>query len=262
MSDQPAVRLNNLSSHEAMSSDYFHIIESKLHDLIFSVYDAAGTYHVIYVELKKALNNMDLGELQIYDRFYDQIKLYLQSPDSTFITLLPFIDIRQNTNAILTAAQENIVNQRRMLELRNKFTPKLIQLIQETDFEYGIETQVDTFVRERMSENSVCTKSWLNDIFLENYLNPSILTGILRVISRFDYADIYPEGQTMALAAISHVNSEVQECGIRAFEHWHSLHSLYILERTKGNTPWLQEYIDLVIEDLQKEYDVTPSKKN
>ena len=54
----------------------------------------------------------------------------------------------------------------------------------------------------------------------------------------------------------------ITECGIRAFEHWGNLDSLHVLEKTKSDIPWLQEYIDDVVEDLRKDHNVIISKKN
>jgi hypothetical protein len=117
-------------------------------------------------------------------------------------------------------------------------------------------------LRNQMQLNSLATKAWLNSIFVENFANPPILVGLLRIIARIDYTDIYPEGQTMAVAALTHKNNEVQECGVRAFESWGSLSDLEILENLKVSTEWLREYIDEVVSDLRKEYNVTVHKED
>jgi hypothetical protein len=66
----------------------------------------------------------------------------------------------------------------------------------------------------------------------------------------------------MAVAALSHENTEVQECGIRAFENWETVESLQILENLKVSTEWLQEYIDEVVLYLRKEHNVLIHQKN
>ena len=169
------------------------------------------------------------------------------------------LDLIQPKTASLLLVDENYINQRRLLRLKKQFTPKLLNLILESDFEYGIESEVDVFIQNQLKENSLVTKSWLNDIFVEYFANPVILVGILRIISRLSYYEVHPQGQVMAIAALSHNDIEVKECGVRAFENWGNLDSIKILENLHVSPSWLQEYINQVLEDLRKKYNVVVS---
>jgi len=212
------------------------------------------------------LPNQKLLSLLIETKYADLTQPFLSSlteyADSAQPFLSSLLDFIHSNAAHISIVNENYINDERKLKLKSQLTAKLIRLIHDSDFEYGIDSEVDVFIRNQMKDNASATKSWLNDIFLEYYTNPLILSGILRVFSRFDYFDAYPEGPTIALAALSHSNAEVQESGIRAFEHWNNLESLHYLEKTKSPIPWLQEYIDDVIDDLRKEHNVIISKKN
>ena len=138
-----------------------------------------------------------------------------------------------------------------------------MHLIMESDFEYGIESKVDVFIRNQMKQNMLATRSWLNELFLEHFGHPTILIGLLRAISRLSNYEIWPEGQTMALAALSHAHIEVRECGIRAFENWGNLQSLRALQALLRNVhvspAWLEDYLKRVIRDLRKELNVEVS---
>ena len=142
------------------------------------------------------------------------------------------------------------------------FAKELISLILNEEFEYGIDTKADALVKDSMELNSFLTKEWINTIFLDNFTDVSILIGLLRVIARLDYTEIFPQGQTMALAVLSHENTEVKECGVRAFESWGTIESLKILENLTVGIQWLQEYIDDVVSDLKKEHDVLAHQEN
>lgn len=76
---------------------------------------------------------------------------------------------------------------------------------------------------------------------------------MLRIIGRFDEEIIFPQGKTMALAALSHKNDEVKELGVRAFENWNSLNSLEVLKNISFDSNWLQDYLNQVIKDLKSE---------
>lgn len=148
---------------------------------------------------------------------------------------------------------ENSLNRQRMDRFRAEFFAKLLKLLREQDFEYGVDTPADELVRKSFSENISIAKEWLNQLFVENYDDQTVLMGILRVLSHFEYQEVAPQGPTMALAALSNVSAEVRECGIRAFENWSTLESLEVLKNVKCQEEWLNDYLQQVIADLNEE---------
>lgn len=152
--------------------------------------------------------------------------------------------------------EEQLIKEKRL------FANELTSLIGNEEFEYGIDTKADTLVRRYMEQNPLLTKEWINTIFVDNFADVFILVGLLRIIARLDYTEIYPQGQTMALAALSHENTEVKECGVRAYESWGTIDSLNELEHVEVGVQWLQEYIDDVVSDLKREYDVLTHQEN
>ena len=148
---------------------------------------------------------------------------------------------------------ENSLNRQRMDRFRAEFFAKLLKLLREQDFEYGVDTPADELVRKSFSENISIAKEWLNQLFVENYDDQTVLMGILRVLSHFEYQEVAPQGPTMALAALSNVSAEVRECGIRAFENWSTLESLEVLKNVKCEEKWLNDYLQQVIAELKEE---------
>ena len=165
----------------------------------------------------------------------------------------PIINLFEQTSTHALESDENKRNHEKLIAFSQEFTPDLIELIKEVDFEYGVDTVADVFLRSRMQDNVLYTKTCLNDTFLRYYSDPLIQCGILRLIARFDYLQLYPEGPTIALAALSCSDTEVQECGIRAFEHCATPYSLNVLANTKVDEAWLQQYIEEVVDNLKKD---------
>ena len=157
---------------------------------------------------------------------------------------------------------ENELNGRRLADLRKRWSHELIALILDEYFEYGFNTRADLMVRSQMEKNAMATKDWLNALFLEHFSEIPILLGILRIIARFDYYEVYPEGPTMAVAALTHKDAQVKECGIRAFESWGTLDSLDVLENLGIRPAWLQDYVDQVVKDLREEHHVVDDAKH
>lgn len=112
-------------------------------------------------------------------------------------------------------SEENYLNEIRQKQQRNDFERKLISCIKEQHFEYGIISKADIFIDEQMKINSLVTKSLLNELFVKNF--------------------------------------EVRECGIRCFENWVSHASLMILRNIKTEPKWLQDYLEIVITNIEEE---------
>lgn len=179
---------------------------------------------------------------------------YIKPEDLTEERLLlisPYLRIK-TFNPDITSF-ENQQNLSRLKEYETKFSDIIIQLIVNSNFEYGFDTPLDIFLKERLAENSSVTKEWLNLIFINNFSNVPIITGILRTIAHFNYSELSPNGVSMSIAALSHENSEVKECAIRTFENWVNPESLKILKSVKIHEAWLNDYLQQVISDLEGE---------
>lgn len=148
---------------------------------------------------------------------------------------------------------ENLANLSRLREYQEQLTQHLLMLIEESELEYGFDSALDVFLRDRLAENALATKEWLNSLFIQHIADPAVTTGILRTIAHLDYSEIVPQGPTIALAALTNLNSEVRECGIRAFENWGTLECLHILRTVRCPEEWMQDYVEHVISDLEQE---------
>lgn len=148
---------------------------------------------------------------------------------------------------------ENKLNKVRSSILDIKFSKQFISLLREEDFEFGYKTRSESILEEQLQINALATRNWLNEIFIKNYFDEVVTIGILRIIGRFEPVMIFPQGQTIALAALTHKNDEIKELGLRAFEKWCSLESLEILKTLDIQTPWLNEYKDDVIADFEEQ---------
>lgn len=151
-----------------------------------------------------------------------------------------------------TETVENALNRIRVEQYRRQFTNAFFAAIRDSEFEFGFESIADVFVRRKLRENALATKEWINEIFVNNYSDTAITSGILQVIAHIGYDDIAPQGPTMAIAATSHTSVEIQELGIRAFEIWGNSESLSALRKVEVNETWLAAYLAQVIQDIER----------
>ncbi|HDT6574871.1 TPA: hypothetical protein QFT23_000969 [Bacillus cereus] len=140
-------------------------------------------------------------------------------------------------------------------EATQRLNKSFLNMLRSDTFEPGYSSSSEEFVKSLLRINPIQTKAELNSIFLKNFQDEKILIGILHIISHIEYKDIFPLGQTIALAALSHRNIEVREYAIRSYENWGNKDSLPILENIAFSEKWLQDYVDEVISDLEEELD-------
>lgn len=164
--------------------------------------------------------------------------------------LVQFLKKRYTTFDI-DESGENELNERRLELYRKALTNEFLSLVRESVFEFGFQSIAEDYIRGKLSENALAVKEWLNELFIEHYRDEQVVSGVLRIVSHLDYEEIYPQGPTMAIAAISHKSVQVQELGIRAFENWGNEESLSALEGVAVTTAWLGEYLNGVVEDLR-----------
>ena len=148
---------------------------------------------------------------------------------------------------------ENKWNNARSSNLDKYYTKEFVDILKEEDFEFGYSSRSEEILEKQLKVNALATRNWLNEIFIKNYHDESILIGVLRIIGRFDSKIIFPQGQTIALAALTHSNNEIKELGIRAFEKWCSPESIRILKSLSIDSGWLNEYVQEVIKDLEEQ---------
>ena len=166
------------------------------------------------------------------------------------IILVPF---STSTSDFLDSQTETISEACRIARasLRDHFISRLLQLIQESDFEFGFSTPAEEYVSDALNRCGSFAREWINELFLQRFNDPYVTSSILRVIAHFDYQQIYPNGITMAVCATSHKSAEVRECGIRCFENWEAPENLNVLNSLSYSEEWLKDYLTGVINGLE-----------
>jgi len=155
-------------------------------------------------------------------------------------------DVLQSQTKILTDACQADT------ELAEKtFKTNFLALLYDSDFEFGYETPADEYVRDALEEYDTFACSWINELFLDQFESARVTSSLLRVIAHFDYDRLYPQGMTIAMAAMTHPDVFVRECGIRCFENWEAPENLPLLKTIALEDSWLKKYAEMVITDLE-----------
>ncbi|MFT5782332.1 MAG: hypothetical protein ACI9EB_001719 [Pseudomonas sp.] len=135
-------------------------------------------------------------------------------------------------------------------EQRARFKKVFRSIVEANSSEFGIKSSAEIYVEESLLRKPVFTKTCLNELYLENSSNETMLIAILKILAHSDRAQLYPVGETVAIAALSHSSIEVRECGVRAFEYWESKDAVTVLMNTHLAPDWLEEYKLEVIRNI------------
>lgn len=211
----------------------------------FSTKDSNSDF-IVFLTESDSIQQLDKKKNFSYTN--DQFNFSIKESNVSIIDLFPEIIIPKNE---INSSSENKRNVPQEEYLRENLTIKFLNLIKDEDFEFGFISRSEELVKHELSTNALATRNWLNEMFIRYFDNELVLIGILRIIARLDESIIFPQGQTLAIASLSHSNNEIKELGIRAFENWCSIDSLRILKTLDLNNTWLKDYVNEVISDHQ-----------
>ena len=134
------------------------------------------------------------------------------------------------------------------------FSISLLQKMHDDDFIAGETSASERYIEGIATEYGwPTTMGWLNTVYLDNYSNPEVLTGLMHCISHFDFDNVKPAGPTMALGVLQHEDYFVRDYAVRAFENWNDKEAIPILRALSCDAPWLQDYVNQVIASLETE---------
>lgn len=128
---------------------------------------------------------------------------------------------------------------------------RILILLSNSSVEWGMISDFDEFIIENI-DNEYLLKSILK-IFYDNYQNEDIIVKILNAIANVEYEEVKPYGQMMAIASFAHKSMVVQQKAIEAFENWKNEDSINALESVRFTEPWMQRYVDKIINNLKEE---------
>lgn len=130
----------------------------------------------------------------------------------------------------------------------------LLSLMHDEYYEAGEIPPSETYIKQIADKYGwQKTQLWLQKIWLDHFHDSHILVGLLHVLSHFPYKDVEPGAVAMALGVLQHSDMNVRDYAIKAFENWNSKKALPVLQKLNCDAKWLQNYVNQVIDVLEKE---------
>ena len=136
----------------------------------------------------------------------------------------------------------------------NIYINTILSVIASDEFEDGEISNSERYMKNNMTLE---TKDYILDALMKIYMNKyndeHVLLGVMEMISCMKYEDVDPKGQIMALGLLQHENIYLRDRAIQVYEQWNSKKGINVLKTLKCDQKWLQDYVDKVIEYLERD---------
>lgn len=178
---------------------------------------------------------------------------------NNFVIEEVYSDIDLNNNKVITVNNvhsENIAEEFKVMQdnIMKEQIPILTKLLAESDFDTGYESLAEKYFYDISNKYGIIADTILQNIYLNNmYENNHILKHLLFIIANLP-KDKRANLEIVPLAGISNPDIEIQDLSVRCFEAWEEkkhIKSLISL-KDKTNVSWFKDYINDVIEGLEK----------
>lgn len=169
-----------------------------------------------------------------------------------FESLRRLFDIEELEGEAITQDWETITSAFPEDKDESKFTfaLKILSAINAEPVEDGFEHPAESLLKEAVMRYRRETVEWLYKLITEED-NAAFVASILKCLGRIE-GDICEEwGVVLISKALQHRDVEVRDAAVQVAESWGTGGVLMLLKGHRDDVPWLQDYIDRVVRDLE-----------
>lgn len=127
--------------------------------------------------------------------------------------------------------------------------------IMSEELEFGVIGNTTKNIKEFIAINKDYTVNAITQYAIDNFENVDAVYSVLHTLAHIDYNFIEPAGATFALSATLHPNVAIKDIAIQCFDMWESKKSLGYLKIIKIESPWLNDYLQEVIANIESIHD-------
>ncbi len=225
--------------------------------MLINLLVAASSSGLVVDAVKSVIRSIDDDSNEVYgnaDNFNYVKTETISTPSSSTIN-----DETNSSNMVVTQLDESlsivpnevIVNQ---LEDPAECEEELIHFINNDNLDASSQSRAVSYLESLFEKSDIHAQIVISRAYLTALKtnDTKLINGILYVISSFRYEEVYPIGQTIAIAAINLKDRESAANAIRAFEYWKKPEAITFLEQIDVASPWIHKYKTKVIESLKE----------
>lgn len=142
-------------------------------------------------------------------------------------------------------------------DFKAKHRISFLRLIKSTQFTSGEDNQATETLSKLLTKNKDATLSLIEEYFInamsKEKMDESLLVKILSMLNDYDYGDLFPVSQTIALCAFNVKSVKVRAASFNLFGHWGNCESLNLLSKyEEPEEPWLKMKYNTLLHSLKE----------
>jgi hypothetical protein len=135
------------------------------------------------------------------------------------------------------------------LAWQKRFEEQLRGMFIAEPIEDGLTHPAQALIQKALEENEPLASQWI--VSFARKQGPSFAAAAVKAVGRLPTPGSEEWRTSLAEEALEHEDSEVRDAAVQALESWGGQRSIDILKKHQETRPWLKDYIDRVIRDLQ-----------
>jgi hypothetical protein len=133
-----------------------------------------------------------------------------------------------------------------------KFKKDFFEKIKSSHFEYGFLSEADKYLEEAMENDELSCFKLIDWLYRDNYDDKEFIIGLLATLAHIPAKRITPECINIVQKSLESESIDIKERAVMAFENWEYTGAIPLLEKTRFDDPFLENYLQGVIQDLKE----------
>ncbi len=130
------------------------------------------------------------------------------------------------------------------------FSIALSSFLASEPVEDGVSHPAEGLIQDLIEAQPVCALHWIKE-YLDLNVRPAIAAGAVQCLGRIPFKKVRVIAHDIIAWALSHSSTEVREAAISCIEQWEDPSLIGLLKKHDDHVPWLNDYSQMVIGDLQ-----------
>jgi hypothetical protein len=134
------------------------------------------------------------------------------------------------------------------IEFKKNFSEK----VKNSDFEYGFLSEADEYLEKAMKNNGSLCLELIYELYCDNYDDEKFIIGLLKTLAHIPWNKITDKCIRIVKESLGSKSIDIKENAVMAFENWEYTDAIPLLENTRFNDSFLDDYLQGVIQDLKE----------
>jgi hypothetical protein len=136
--------------------------------------------------------------------------------------------------------------------MEQEFKTTFVEKIKSSDFEYGFLSNADEYLDMFREKYEYPYVEWIYDLYRENADDEAFIVGLLKILAHIPGNKIDSKFRYIVQECLENEYVDIKEHAVRACENLEYTGAICFLEKIHFTDPFLEDYLQGVIQDLKE----------